>query len=625
MKLFKRLFILSLISFSFLAAKKVEITDNKFISLCYHDVQDKIVSKDIMTITTDELTSHFKWIKENNYHPISLDDILAAKRGEKALPKNAVLLTFDDGYESFYTRIYPLLKLYNFPAVFGLVTHWLNAPEGGNFTYGSKERSRDMLLTWKEIKEMVDSGLVEMGSHSHNSHYGILANPQGNTQPKYTSLHFDKTTKSYEEQEAYIKRVEADIKESSDELYKHTGVRPRSIIWPYGSYNKITQKIAKKYGMEITLTLDDGVNTLDDLTQIKRVLISNDIKFQDFFWNMQYDDSLIQRPLAINLDDIYDPDPKKEDENLGHMIERILAYGANIVYIKPYSDRDNDGLVDTLYFPNHTMPMRSDLFNRVSWQINSRAHVEKIYAWMPISSFEVDNKKLSIYKESDKNTIKSIFFDMAKYGFLKAILFDDVHMADYHDSTKEAKEVYRSWGLPDTLEAINQHPKFSKNFADFKRAYIVKFTKELAASSRYFTTELLLSRVMRAENIMDAKKAALAPDTLESISKEYDYTVVKAAPYAEAEVNPEAWLKSLIHKVSQMPEGLEKTIFMVRSTYNTKEGIRYLPANLLIKQMNILTSKGALNFGYYPDVPLKDKNKQRYIKHVFSLHDFAFN
>jgi len=625
MKLFARLLLLSLMSFSFVMAKQIEIKDNKFIALCYHDVQDKIVSKHIMTITTDQLTSHFKWLKENNYHPVSLDDILAAKRGEKKLPENAVLLTFDDGYESFYSRIYPLLKLYHFPAVYALVTHWLDAPEGGTFTYGSKKRSRDMLLTWKQIKEMVDSGLVEMASHSNNSHYGILANPQGNTQPKYTTLRYDKKMGTYEDQDSYIQRIEKDIKDSSEDIYKHLGIRPRAIVWPYGAYNKITQKIAKKYGMKITLTLDDGINTLDDLTQIKRVLISNDIKFQDFFWDLKQDDSLIQRPLAISLDEIYDPDPKKEDENLGHMIERILAYGANVVYIKPYADRDHDGLVDTLYFPNHIMPMRSDLFNRVSWQLNTRAKVEKIYAWMPISSFEVNNKRLSIYNKSDKNAIKSIYFDMAKYGFLKAILFDDVDMADYHDNTEAAKSVYRSWGLPESLEQINQNPKFAHNFADFKRAYIVNFTKELAASSRYFSTELIRSRAMRAQNIMDAKKAALAPDTLESISKEYHYTIVKLAPYAQTEVNPEAWLKSLIHKVSQTPEGLEKTVFMLRSTYNTKKGRRYLPSHLLIKQMNILSNKGALNFGYYPDIPLKDKKEQRYIKHVFSLHDFAFN
>jgi len=172
---------------------------------------------------------------------------------------------------------------------------------------------------------------------------------------------------------------------------------------------------------------------------------------------------------------------------------------------------------------------------------------------------------------------------------------------------------------------MNKNPKVAKKFADFKRDYIVKFTKELAASSRYFTIDLMLSRVMRAENIMDATKARLAPDTLETLSKEYTYTVVKAAPYAEAEVDPEAWLKSLVHKVSQVPRRVEKTVFMVRSTYNSQEGVRYLPSKLLAKQMDILTNEGALSFGYYPAMPLKDKNRPRYIKHVFSLHDFAFN
>ena len=51
----------------------------------------------------------------------SVDDLLAARDGRKALPEKAVLLTFDDGYESFYTRVFPILKAFRFPAVLALV------------------------------------------------------------------------------------------------------------------------------------------------------------------------------------------------------------------------------------------------------------------------------------------------------------------------------------------------------------------------------------------------------------------------------------------------------------------------------------------------------------------------
>ncbi len=619
----KYLGLLILVFSTFLSAKVIEIDHNKFIALCYHDVQDKIVDKHIMTITTDELTSHFKWLKENNYHPVSLDDILAAKRGEKNLPKNAVLLTFDDGYESFYNRIYPLLKLYHFPAVYALVTKWLDAPEGGTFTYGSKKRSRSMLLTWKQIKEMVDSGLVEMASHSENSHYGILANPQGNTQPKYTSLQYNKKTGTYESQQDYIKRVDADLKASSDDLYKHLGIRPRAVVWPYGAYNKITQKLAKKNGMEITLTLDDGINTVDDLTQIKRVLISNDIKFENFFWDLQQDDRLIQRPISFSLDEIYDPNPKIADQKLGKMIERILAYGANIVYIKPYADLDHDGLADALYFPNHTMPMIADLFNRVAWQLNTRAHVEKIYAWMPLSAYEIDNKRVSIYNENDKKKIKNIFFDMAKYGFLKAILFDDIAQNSYHDNTPAAQKVYQSWGLPAEYDSIKKSIKDQAAYIKHRREYEVKFSKELASASRFFTTELVLSRALDTKSIMDSTKKHFHIDSLANYAQNYQYMIIKTAPYAQTVLKPDTWLKKLVEKVSRQPDGLKNSVFLLKSTAGN--GRHYLPTDLLVNQMNILTQHGALNFGYFPDIPLKDKNNQQYIKHVFSLHDFAFN
>jgi biofilm PGA synthesis lipoprotein PgaB len=41
-----------------------------------------------------------------------VQDVLDAAKGLKALPKNAMMLTFDDGYLSFYTRALPLLKKY---------------------------------------------------------------------------------------------------------------------------------------------------------------------------------------------------------------------------------------------------------------------------------------------------------------------------------------------------------------------------------------------------------------------------------------------------------------------------------------------------------------------------------
>jgi Polysaccharide deacetylase len=98
--------------------------------LCYHDARDNLRESfqtwpERGALETSTLVEQFEWLRENGYHVVSLDDILAARNGGAKLPSKPVLLTFDDGYLSMYTRIFPLLKLFNYPAVIGLVGEWL--------------------------------------------------------------------------------------------------------------------------------------------------------------------------------------------------------------------------------------------------------------------------------------------------------------------------------------------------------------------------------------------------------------------------------------------------------------------------------------------------------------------
>ncbi len=148
-------------------------TETDFTAICYHNVK-KITQCDLdpdqYAISPENLLAHFEWLKAHNYHPVSLDDIIAANAGKKRLPEKPVLLTFDDGYLSFYTEIYPLLKLYNYPAVFAIVGSWLETPDNKKVQYGNKQIPRKHFLSWRQLREMQDSGLVEMASHSFNLH-----------------------------------------------------------------------------------------------------------------------------------------------------------------------------------------------------------------------------------------------------------------------------------------------------------------------------------------------------------------------------------------------------------------------------------------------------------------------
>ncbi len=75
------------------------------------------------------------------------------------LPKNSALVTFDDGYKDNYTNAFPLLKKYGIKATIFLNTAYIeNDP---------------FYMTWDQVKEMYDSGLVDFQLHTH-SHFTVI-------------------------------------------------------------------------------------------------------------------------------------------------------------------------------------------------------------------------------------------------------------------------------------------------------------------------------------------------------------------------------------------------------------------------------------------------------------------
>ncbi len=168
------------------------------------------------------------------------------------------------------------------------------------------------------------------------------------------------------------------------------------MVWPYGRYNMQTVQIAKKLGMPITITLDDGADhAKQSLQNMSRILVEGGMSTNDLAQEIKNrelnltDNNRPQKIMHIDLDYIYDPDPQQQERNLGHLLDRINAMGVNTVYLQAFSDPDANGSADMVYFPNRHIPMRADLFNRVAWQIQTRTPVSRIYAWMPLLAWEL--------------------------------------------------------------------------------------------------------------------------------------------------------------------------------------------------------------------------------------------
>lgn len=152
------LFFLIFVSGTAMAAPAVTV-------LCYHSVDP---GGDIYNVTPERLREHFQYFKDQGYTVISPKQVQAAARGAK-LPAKPLMLSFDDGYGSFYTAAYPQLKEFHYSATMFIISSW---PD----TAATK-------LTWQQIQAMDRSGLVTIGSHTQDMHHFAPVNSYGDQGP----------------------------------------------------------------------------------------------------------------------------------------------------------------------------------------------------------------------------------------------------------------------------------------------------------------------------------------------------------------------------------------------------------------------------------------------------------
>lgn len=651
---------------------KAQATDSaprSFIALSYHNVEDSNPDQSFIGITTANLVEQLSWLQRNGYVPVSIDDLLAARAGGKALPDQAVLLTFDDGYESFYTRVFPILKAFQFPAVLALVGAWMEGgPDAavGNVSdvamaastkdtsvqFGDLMVKRDVFLTWEQVREMAGSGLVEIASHSFAAHRGIPANPQGNSEPNVTTRRFDPSIGHYENESSYRQFLEADTAKMALKIEHETGKRPRVMVWPYGEHNEMAISIAGANGMPITFTLEDGAAKIGKLTAVSRHLIYPNPGLGEFVAELRtLADPSPVRVVHIDLDYVYDADPAQQERNLDRLVQRIFNMQISTVFLQAFADPDGTRLVREVYFPNRVLPMRADLFNRVSWQLRTRAEV-RVFAWMPVLAFDFGTstttvlawnqrtgnaepapetyRRVSPFDPEARRKILTLYEDLARHAPFEGLLFhDDAILSDFEDASPPALAAYAGVGLPATIAAIRADPEAMRRWTRFKTDALIEFTDQLTATVRRYRAPLLTARNIYALPVLDPRNEEWFAQNLDRFLSAYDYTAVMAMPSMES-VPPQdadAWMRRLVAAVGARDEGLKRAIFELQAVdwRKSADGVDIkIPTEILVRQMRLLRRLGALNFGYYPDDFVAGHPDERVLHREFSLQSYPF-
>ncbi|MDN4502269.1 polysaccharide deacetylase family protein [Alteromonadaceae bacterium BrNp21-10] len=194
--------------------------------LCYHQFTDDDQDRSKMVVSKREFEEQMAYLKENNYQVVSLREVSAFLKGEQALPDNAVVITVDDGYRSYFEVAYPILKKYGFASTMFVYPDFIGA---------------GLALSWKQVKALEDDPLVDIESHS-KSHDSLSIKPNGESEAKYN------------------KRLKEEV-ETTDRIFKRRiGKRSLYFAYPYGNSSKQLVELLAKNNYALAMTVKKGSN-----------------------------------------------------------------------------------------------------------------------------------------------------------------------------------------------------------------------------------------------------------------------------------------------------------------------------------------------------------------------------
>ncbi len=123
--------------------------------LMYHHILKETSRQNDYTISPEEFRQDLIYLKESGYTPVVIQDLLNYVQGKSPLPEQPVMITFDDGYESFHEYAFPILQETGFKAVFAVLGKYVD-----QYSETSDHHIRYSHCTWEQLAEIADSGIT---------------------------------------------------------------------------------------------------------------------------------------------------------------------------------------------------------------------------------------------------------------------------------------------------------------------------------------------------------------------------------------------------------------------------------------------------------------------------------
>ena len=180
--------------------------------LMYHHVVEDGQECNDMTVTVSRLREDLQWLRDSGYTTVLPRELAAGE----PLPEKPVLITFDDGYRSNYNLAFPIFQEFEAKMVISVMVYM-------------QDNAASDFITWAMCREMIDSGLIEIGSHTYLLHN--LDERGGSFDPEGVN---GIQRKPHETGEAFQSRLLDDIQRCYDLISEKLEVSPTFFAYPFG-------------------------------------------------------------------------------------------------------------------------------------------------------------------------------------------------------------------------------------------------------------------------------------------------------------------------------------------------------------------------------------------------------
>lgn len=211
--------------------------------IMYHHMSPKTRLRGTYTISPEAFETDLQWLVSHGYEAVFVSEIIDYVNGICDLPEKPVVISFDDGQESFFTYALPLLEKYNMCAVLAIIgscaEQFSNQPDH-NLDYS--------YMSWEQIRQAHDSGIVEIANHSFSLHSlsprcgcRILAG---------------------ENCENYKAMLSSDLKKLDQALTEIGISTPTVFAYPFGNICPEAEEVLYTLGYQAALTCDGHINII---------------------------------------------------------------------------------------------------------------------------------------------------------------------------------------------------------------------------------------------------------------------------------------------------------------------------------------------------------------------------